>query len=85
MPMGAGYEKLIKTRLADIKNTGGRAAGAVTAAQFLGHFVKEGTPWAHIDIAGVALPPSETAYAPKGPSGWGVIALDRLIRDRFEG
>ncbi len=85
MPMGAGYEKLIKTRLADIKNTGGRAAGSITAAQFLGHFVKEGTPWAHIDIAGVALPPSETALAPKGPSGWGVIALDRLIRDRFEG
>lgn len=85
MPMGPSYETLIKTRLADIKNTGGRAAGAITAAQFLGHFIKEGTPWAHIDIAGVALPPTAPALAPKGASGWGVVALDRLIRDRFEG
>ncbi|MCB1404915.1 MAG: leucyl aminopeptidase [Rhodobacteraceae bacterium] len=84
MPLGASYDVLIKTRMADMKNTGGRAAGSITAAQFLQRFVKPDVPWAHIDIAGVALPPGETAFAPKGPTGWGVRALDALVRDRFE-
>ncbi|MGB3316505.1 MAG: leucyl aminopeptidase [Albidovulum sp.] len=85
MPMGPAYDELIKTRLADIKNTGGRPAGSITAAQFLKRFVKDEVPWCHIDIAGVALPPKETAFAPKGASGWGVMALDRLVRDMLEG
>ncbi|MEZ5885037.1 MAG: leucyl aminopeptidase, partial [Paracoccaceae bacterium] len=85
MPLAPAYDALIKSRLADMKNTGGRPAGSITAAEFLHRFIKEGTPWAHIDIAGVALPPAETAFAPKGPSGWGVMTLDRLIRDRYEG
>ena len=84
LPLGPSYDKLIKSRLADIKNTGGRAAGSITAAQFLQRFIRKGTPWAHIDIAGVALPPSETALAPKGASGWGVMTLDRLVRDQYE-
>ena len=84
MPLGASYDVLIKARMADMKNTGGRAAGSITAAQFLQRFVKPDVPWAHIDIAGVALPPGETAFAPKGPTGWGVRALDALVRDRFE-
>ena len=67
-----------------MKNSGGRAAGSITAAQFLQRFVKEGQPWAHIDIAGVALPPGGTDLAPKGASGWGVMTLDRLVRDGFE-
>lgn len=81
MPMGPAYDTLIKSRLADMKNTGGRPAGAVTAAQFLRRFVRDEVPWIHLDIAGVALPPKETTLAPKGASGWGVMALDRLIRD----
>ncbi|SOB99638.1 leucyl aminopeptidase [Rhodobacter maris] len=85
MPLTPGYEPLIKSRLADIKNTGGRWGGAVTAAAFLKRFVKDEVPWCHIDIAGVALPPSETALAPKGATGWGVMTLDRLVRERFEG
>ena len=85
MPMGPAYDAMLKTRLADMRNSVGRPAGSITAAQFLGRFVKEGTPWAHIDIAGVALPPAETPLAPKGATGWGVMALDRLIRERFEG
>ncbi|WP_199261525.1 leucyl aminopeptidase [Paracoccus binzhouensis] len=85
LPLGPGYDKLIDSRLADVKNTGGRPAGSITAAQFLQRFVREGTPWVHLDIAGVALPPAETALAPKGASGWGVMTLDRLVRDRFEG
>ena len=84
LPMGPAYDELIKTRLADIKNTGGRPAGSITAAQFLKRFVKDETPWCHIDIAGVALPPKETPLAPKGASGWGVMTLDRLVRDMIE-
>jgi leucyl aminopeptidase len=85
MPLGDAYDKLIKSRVADMKNIGGRAAGSVTAAQFLGRFVKDGTPWAHIDIAGTAFRPDDTTFAPKGATGWGVLALDRLVRDRYEG
>jgi leucyl aminopeptidase len=85
MPLGEAYDKLIKSRVADMKNVGGRAAGSVTAAQFLGRFVKDGTPWAHIDIAGTAFRSDDTTFAPKGGTGWGVLALDRLVRDRYEG
>ncbi|PKP73223.1 MAG: leucyl aminopeptidase [Alphaproteobacteria bacterium HGW-Alphaproteobacteria-6] len=85
LPMGPGYDALIKSRLADMKNTGGRPAGAITAAQFLRRFVRDEVPWIHLDIAGVALPPKETDLAPKGATGWGVMALDRLIRDREAG
>ena len=84
LPLAPAYDKLIDSRLADIKNTGGRPAGSITAAQFLQRFVAEGTPWVHLDIAGVALPPSATTLAPKGASGWGVLTLNRLVRDRYE-
>jgi len=85
LPMGKSYDKLIKSRIADMKNVGGRPAGAITAAKFLKRFVKDETPWCHLDIAGVALLKTESDLAPKGATGWGVMALDRLIRDRFEG
>ena len=84
MPLAPGYDALIKSRVADMKNIGGRAAGSITAAQFLQRFVKPDLPWAHLDIAGVSQPVGETLLSPKGPSGWGVRALDRLVRDRFE-
>lgn len=84
MPMGAAYDKMIDSHIADMKNTGGRPAGSVTAAQFLGRYVEDDVPWIHLDIAGVASVKSETAYAPKGATGWGVRALDRLVRDKFE-
>lgn len=83
MPLDPAYDGLIKSRLADVKNTGGRHAGSITAAAFLKRFVGD-VPWCHIDIAGVALPLAETVLAPKGATGWGVMTLDRLIRDRFE-
>ncbi len=85
MPLGAAYDRALKSDIADMKNVGGRPAGAVTAAQFLKRFVKDDVPWIHLDIAGVASTKSETALAPKGASGWGVLALNRLIADRFEG
>ena len=84
LPLGPGYDKLIKSRLADMKNSGGRAAGSITAAQFLQRFIRKDQPWAHLDIAGTTLPPSATQLAPKGATGWGVMTLDRLVRDRFE-
>jgi leucyl aminopeptidase len=84
MPMGPGYDALLKSRLADMRNSCGRPAGSITAAHFLRRFVKDETPWVHLDIAGVALLSTGSALAPKGATGWGVMALDRLIRDRFE-
>ncbi len=84
MPLGQAYDDLIKSHIADIKNVGGRAAGSITAAQFLQRFVAEGTPWIHLDIAGVASVKSATTYAPRGATGWGVLALDRLVRDQYE-
>ncbi|MDF3605912.1 leucyl aminopeptidase [Paracoccus sp. DMF-8] len=81
LPLGPSYDGLIESRLADMKNTGGRSAGSITAAQFLQRFVRKGQPWVHIDIAGVAMPPSATKLAPKGATGWGVMTLDRLVRD----
>lgn len=84
LPMGQAYDDMLKSRIADMKNVGGRAAGSITAAQFLGRFVKDDTPWIHLDIAGTASVKSETALAPKGATGWGVMALDRLVRDNYE-
>jgi leucyl aminopeptidase len=84
MPMGDGYDDLIKSRIADIKNVGGRTAGSITAAQFLKRFIKDDMPWIHLDIAGVASVKSATALAPKGATGWGVRALDRMIADVYE-
>jgi leucyl aminopeptidase len=84
MPMGEAYDEKLKSRIADMMNVGGRDGGAITAAQFLARFVKPGMPWCHLDIAGTASVKAETALAPKGATGWGVMSLDRLIRDRFE-
>ncbi|MCB2115715.1 MAG: leucyl aminopeptidase, partial [Rhodobacteraceae bacterium] len=84
MPMGPAYDDLIKSRLADMKNTGGRPGGSITAAQFLKRFVKDDVPWCHIDIAGVTLLTGDSALAPKGATGWGVRTLDRLVRETLE-
>ncbi|MBE1293182.1 MAG: leucyl aminopeptidase [Rhodobacteraceae bacterium] len=85
MPLGKGYAKQLKSRIADVKNVGGRPAGSITAAEFLQRFVQDGTPWIHLDIAGVASVKAETALAPAGATGWGVSALSRLVADKFEG
>ncbi len=84
MPLGKPYADLIKSRLADIKNTGGRPAGSITAAEFLHRFIKDGTPWIHVDIAGVTLASGGTDLAPKGATGWGVAALDQFVRSKLE-
>ena len=83
MPLGAAYDKLIDSKFADMKNTGGRHGGSITAAQFLQRFVKE-TPWAHLDVAGTAMgsPPSDINQS--WGSGWGVRLLNRLMADSYE-
>ena len=84
MPLGKAYDDMLKSAKADMKNVGGRPAGSITAAQFLKRFVADDTPWIHLDIAGVAQVKSDLDMSPKGATGWGVRALDRLISDRFE-
>jgi len=84
MPLGASYDKQLESRIADMKNVGGRPAGSITAAQFLQRFVKDGVPWAHLDIAGVASLKGEGDFSPKGATGWGVRALNRFVADHFE-
>jgi leucyl aminopeptidase len=84
MPLGPEFDKMIESKFADMKNSGGRHGGSSTAAALLQRFVKD-TPWAHLDIAGTAMasPPSEINKS--WGSGWGVRLLDRLVRDYYEG
>ena len=84
MPLGSAYDKKLKSRLADIKNVGGRDAGAITAAQFIQRFIKKDMPWIHIDIAGAAHTKTESSSAPAGATGWGVMTLNRLVSEKFE-
>jgi leucyl aminopeptidase len=83
MPLGPEYDKLIDSRFADMKNTGGRWAGSITAAQLLQRFVDK-TPWAHLDIAGTALGSPQTDINKSWSSGWGVRLLDRLVEEYYE-
>src|SRR5208283_2792330 len=84
MPMGSAFDKLIDSRFADMKNTGGRHAGSITAAQFLARFVDK-TPWAHLDIAGTGMSSPSGDINQSWASGFGVRLLDRLVRDNYEG
>ncbi|MET0569247.1 MAG: leucyl aminopeptidase [Hyphomicrobiaceae bacterium] len=84
MPLAKAYDKMIDGRTGDIKNIGGRNAGAITAAQFLQRFVKD-TPWAHLDVAGTAMDSTRNDINQSWASGWGVRLLDRLVADKYEG
>ena len=85
MPLGAAYDKLIDSPIADMKNVGPREGGSITAAQFIQRFVDKGTPWAHLDIAGMAWSAKAGATWEKGATGYGVRVLDRFVRDNLEG
>jgi leucyl aminopeptidase len=80
LPLDKEYGKQIESDVADIKNSGGRPAGTITAAAYLQKFVGD-TPWAHMDIAGTAWNFTEKSYIPKGPSGTGVRTLIELVRN----
>lgn len=86
MPLAKEYDKMIDSKFADMKNTGGsRWGGAITAAQFIKRFVDDKTPWAHLDIAGTAFDSRQTDINKSWGSGWGVRLLDRLVKDYYEG
>jgi leucyl aminopeptidase len=78
LPMDEDYRDLIKSDIADIKNSGGRYAGTITAAYFLREFA-ESTPWVHLDIAGTAWENEKKPYMAKGPTGVGIRTLIKLI------
>lgn len=87
LPLGPGYDKQIDTPNADMKNISGKpAGGSIVAAQFLKRFIKDGTPWAHLDIAGTAWKPGpyEDPLSPTWATGYGVRLLNRLIANRYE-
>ena len=83
MPLGPEYDKLIDSQFADMKNTGSRHGGSITAAQFLQRFVND-TPWAHLDIAGTAMGAPKSEINQSWGSGYGVRLLDRLVWDSYE-
>jgi leucyl aminopeptidase len=83
MPLGKEYDKMIDSKFADMKNTGGRHAGSITAAHFLKRFVQE-TPWAHLDIAGTAMGSPLDEINQSWGSGFGVRLLDELVRANYE-
>ncbi|MBU6457188.1 MAG: leucyl aminopeptidase [Bradyrhizobium sp.] len=83
MPLGPEYDKQIDSQFADMKNTGGRNGGSITAAQFLQRFVDD-TPWAHLDVAGTAMGAPKTEINHSWGSGYGVRLLERLVADYYE-
>ena len=84
LPLSEGYDKLVNSQFADMKNTGGRYGGSITAAQFLQRFTNK-VPWCHIDVAGTAMGTPKTSMSPTWASGYGVRLLNRWIADNFEG
>jgi len=86
LPLDPFYDKMIRSKIADMKNIGGSNSGAITAAQFLQRFVEKDMPWAHLDIAGVAWQDGEQKPTiPSWGTGWGVRLLNRLVKEHYEG
>jgi leucyl aminopeptidase len=81
LPMWDDYKELIKSDIADVKNSGGRPAGTITAALFLKEFA-EGYPWVHLDIAGTAYTESDLGTVPRGPTGVPVGTFVEFARAR---
>jgi leucyl aminopeptidase len=85
MPLSKDYDKMIDSKFADMKNTGGsRFGGAITAAQFVKRFVDDKTPWAHLDIAGTGFDSRQNEINKSWGSGWGVRLLNQLVADHYE-
>jgi len=84
-PLHENYDRLMDSKIADLQNinySGG--AGSITAAQFLQRFIKNNTPWAHLDIAGMAWAKKDTEVTPEGATGYGVKLLNRLVKEHYE-
>jgi leucyl aminopeptidase len=85
LPLDPFYDRMIKSKIADMKNIGGGNSGAITAAQFLLRFIEKGTVWAHLDIAGVAWQDGEQKPTiPSWGTGWGVCLLNRMVIEHYE-
>ena len=84
-PLSPAYDKMIDSPIADMKNIGGKGAGSITAAQFIGRFVDAGVKWAHLDIAGMVWSDKAGPHHDKGATGWGVRLLDRYVAGHHEG
>jgi len=87
LPLGPAYDKLIDSPNADMKNIAGKPmAGSTIGAQFIKRFIKDGTPWAHLDIAGTAWKPGpyDDPLSPAWATGYGVRLLNRLIANKYE-
>ncbi len=85
MPLGEDYDKQINSDIADMQNIGKeREAGSAMGAVFLQRFIKEGTPWAHLDIAGTAWTKKDLDTCPKGATAYGVKLLNRLVQEYYE-
>ena len=85
LPLHKNYDKLMNSNIADMQNinySGG--AGSITAAQFLQRFIMNKTPWAHLDIAGMAWTKKTTKTIPYGATGYGVKLLNRLVEEYYE-
>ena len=84
-PLHENYDRLMDSKIADLQNinySGG--AGSITAAQFLKRFIRKNTPWAHLDIAGMAWTKKNMDIIPEGATGYGVKLLNRLVNDYYE-
>lgn len=86
MPLHKDYDDMLKSDIADVANIGNvrGAAGSATGAHFIGRFVKNDIPWAHLDIAGVAWNKNDSKICPKGGVGYGIRLLDRFITKYYE-
>jgi leucyl aminopeptidase len=85
MPLHDSFDKQLNSEIADMRNiTESRWAGSCTAAQFLARFVEQGTPWAHLDIAGTAWAKKDYPLTPRGATGYGVRLLDTLVARNYE-
>ncbi len=84
LPLWDEYTELIKSDVADIKNSGGRAGGTITAAAFLKEFAED-YPWVHLDVAGTAYSETDLGFIPKGPTGVPVGTFVEFLRARCEG
>jgi len=81
LPMTESLKEQLKSDRADLKNTGERFGGAISAAHFLHAFAKD-APWAHLDIAGPSHSSKERGYVAKGGTGFGIRTLVELVRAR---
>jgi len=84
MPLDKAFNKMMDSKNADMKNTGGRWGGSCTAAAFLQRFIKDSTPWAHLDVAGTAMDGAKSDTNASWGSGWGVRLLDRFVAEYHE-